>query len=309
MGCQSPLGCYEVQKQKKKKAKWARLSPSQNVGVEERKSFKKWGVRFPHKASLQHVLSMDTALAISPFFLLHYLLPVAPIAYVLWFKDWWSVLILRNLALDWEGHCGYSTEGCSPCSGAMQQKTTGAEVSSSFHPLHRVCKSCVAYLACRFPTLILRFLQYLFSYGLKVALNTLSIRNFHLNFYMLLPFLLSHYPYDKAEKPSKKVFEPPFPPRLSICFQETLLLSKPLPDNLNLLGINCKIKWGTYRFLAGDNTLKASWRKPTFLLQVPLAKPHVPTRTLALHCLMGSLCMHRTPLECSSSSASASTVD
>lgn len=97
MGCQSPLGCYEVQKQKK--AKWARLSPSQNVGVEERKSFKKQGVRFPHKASLQHVLSKDTALAISPFFLLHYLLPVAPIACLLWFKDWWSILILRNLGI------------------------------------------------------------------------------------------------------------------------------------------------------------------------------------------------------------------
>lgn len=141
---------------------------------------------------------------------------------------------------------------------AVELCSTGAEVSSSFHSLHSVCKSCVAYLARIFPTLILRFLQYLFSYGLKVALNTLSTLNFHLNFYMLLPFLLSHYPYDKAEKPSKKVFEPPFPPRLSICFQETLLLSKPLSDNLNLLGINCKIKWGTYRFLVGDNTLKAS---------------------------------------------------
>lgn len=109
---------------------------------------------------------------------------------------------------------------------------------SIHHPEHRVCKSCVAHPACRFPTPVPRFLQHLFSYGLAVALKTLWTPNFHLDFVMLLPFLPCHYSYDKAEKPGKKVLEPPFPPHLSICFQGILVFSKPFPDTLNLLGIN-----------------------------------------------------------------------
>lgn len=109
---------------------------------------------------------------------------------------------------------------------------------STHRPEHRVCKSCVAHPVCRVPNPIPIFLQHLFSYGLAVALKTLWNLNFHLNFITLLPFLPCHYSYDKAEKPRQKVFEPPFPLRLSICFQGTLLFSKHFPDTLNVLGIN-----------------------------------------------------------------------
>lgn len=109
---------------------------------------------------------------------------------------------------------------------------------STHRPEHRVCKSCVAHPVCRVPNPIPIFLQHLFSYGLAVALKTLWNLNFHLHFIMLLPFLPCHYSYGKAEEPGQKVFEPPFPLRLSICFQGTLLFSKHFPDTLNVLGIN-----------------------------------------------------------------------
>lgn len=110
------------------------------------------------------------------------------------------------------------------------------------HLKHAVCKSSVPHPESRFPTTVPRFLKYSHSCGFIVALKTLQMLNFCLNFVMHLLFLPCHYSYSKVEEPGEKKSLSHFPPRPSQyllsksprVFQSLSKYSKPSWDELNI---------------------------------------------------------------------------
>lgn len=123
-----------------------------------RKSFKTWKIFQQSIFAACSLYRQKTALAISPSFLFHYLLPVALITSLTCFQVWGSILTLAKTGTGltrtlWRGH--RRQQSVPP----EQQKATGAEMSSTHHLEHRAHSSCVAHPARTSPTPVPRFLQ------------------------------------------------------------------------------------------------------------------------------------------------------
>lgn len=247
------------------------------------------GTTFSNKASLQYVLSIDTTLAITPFLLLHYTPPSALIASALIWKICYQ--IEKNIVDRAQKAAVNVVQLCK-----RKLLVQRHNLLSTQHPKHSIQKSCMEYPCCVHipypspqipPTLIFIWTHS----GPKLTLLTL---NFHQHFFYPIPIaaltLLLHQGRKTRGKKKKKYLSHLFSLISVLPFKETGF-SKPFLDTLNHIGMILNIKWCTYRF-----TVKVSQQKLTFQLKAPLARTHIAPCMLSLHCLMRSLCMHRTPL-------------